>query len=463
MQRQHHYEMKNISTPVPAEFLSILKADFPEAADRIASALDDAPESSVRFARGKGGKHPAWMEGAEKIAWADNGYYLPERPNFTLTPQWHAGQFYPQDASSMIIGTIAASLPVKPKSVLDLCAAPGGKTTALLDAIEDDDVVFVANEYDRRRAQILRENLIRYGDQRVVAVNLPADALVSSGLTFDFILVDAPCSGEGMMRKEEVARRQWSPSLISQCAALQREILTEAVKMLKPGGYLIYSTCTLNRSENEDNVDFACRELGLEAIDTGLAEKFGIHPSLNPSLPALRFIPGITRGEGLFVALMRKSEDEAVRATKTRKQKQKKTPATVALPEWVSGKRLTGIAIEDSVIAMPEGLLPIYYSLKNITNPLLAGVEVARMKGRKTVVTHPVLMSRIFLRGSLPEVEVDKEDALRYLRHQTLVLPADTPRGITVLTFEGLPLGAVNNLGNRANNLYPQEFKIKWL
>lgn len=452
--------MKKISTPIPSDFLRMLAGELPDEAEKVVSALDDEPECSVRFARGKGGKRPEWMAEAEKVAWAANGYYLPRRPNFTLTPQWHAGQFYPQDASSMIIGAIVASLPVRPKSVLDLCAAPGGKTTALLDAIDDDDALFVANEYDRRRSLILRENLIRYGDERVVAVNMSAEALAATGLSFDLILVDAPCSGEGMMRKEEVARKQWSPSLIEQCASLQQEILTEAVKMLKPGGYLIYSTCTLNQRENEDNVAFACNELGLEAIDTGLAEKYGIHPSLNPSLPALRFLPGITRGEGLFAALLRKGDGEPVRVKKSKKEK---TPPPVPVPEWISGDSFTAIADGDSVIVLPEQLLPVYSTLKRVTTPLLAGIEAARMKGRKSVPAHPALMSRLFRRGSLPEVELNVDDALSYLRHEAITLPDDSPRGITVVTFGGLPLGAVNNLGNRANNLYPQEFKIKWL
>ena len=184
------------------------------------------------------------------VPWCASGFYLPARPQFTLNPLLHAGVFYVQEAGSMfyesIVQELAADLP--PGLVLDACAAPGGKSTSILNALPDGWTL-VSNEFVPTRAAVLRENLLKWGYPDIVVTNSPVSALAKGAPLFSIVAVDAPCSGEGMMRKEPVARSQWSPGLVQQCAALQREILADAVGALLPGGILIYSTCTFNTAE----------------------------------------------------------------------------------------------------------------------------------------------------------------------------------------------------------------------
>lgn len=348
---------------------------------------------------------------------------------FTLNPLFHAGLFYVQEASSMIHETIVERmlpmLGVSPK-VLDLCAAPGGKTTAAINALPDTAMV-IANEIMPKRARILRENLMKWGYPDTMVTSADTGVFASAGPMFDLVMADAPCSGEGMMRKDETAASQWSEGLVAGCEALQRKILADAAEALVPGGVLIYSTCTFNTRENEGNLRYAVEQLGLEPVDLQLPPEWGISPQLTGPYPALRFMPHITRGEGLFAAVMRKPGEAVARNPRD------------------------------------------FVRLKASLRPLMDGIpqtEVLRSKGggKKDVIELPRsewALSCAFPRGQYPEAEVDETMALGYLRHESLTLPEGTPRGFVVITYRGYPLGFVKNLGTRANNLYPAEWKIR--
>ncbi|MDE7189136.1 MAG: RsmB/NOP family class I SAM-dependent RNA methyltransferase, partial [Muribaculaceae bacterium] len=283
----------------------------------------------IRYNRRKAPAEPPYT-GTEPVAWCADGVYLPERPVFTLNPLMHAGCFYVQDASSMIYQTIATMLTARlregdrPLRVLDLCAAPGGKTTAIINALDDHDVI-VANEYVPARAAVLRENIAKWGFPGAAVTNAPAEAFGRCGSLFDIVAVDAPCSGEGMMRKEAVAVGQWSEGLVRQCAALQRDIVSHAVSSLRSGGFLIYSTCTFNITENENNAAAIAEANGLEMITLPLPQDWGIVSSCRADVPALRFMPHVTRGEGLFVCVMRKPEDAGSDIPATRSGRDKGT------------------------------------------------------------------------------------------------------------------------------------------
>lgn len=412
------------------EFIESLREIEGLDAEALARALEEQPETSIRLNRRKL-SDPAALGygGLQSVAWCRNGFYLPERPVFTLNPLFHAGLFYVQEASSMIheaiVERMLPMLGASPK-VLDLCAAPGGKTTAAINALPDTAMV-IANEIMPKRARILRENLMKWGYPDTMVTSADTGVFASAGPMFDLVMADAPCSGEGMMRKDETAASQWSEGLVAGCEALQRKILADAAEALAPGGVLIYSTCTFNTRENEGNLRYAVERLGLEPVDLQLPPEWGISPQLTGSYPALRFMPHITRGEGLFAAVMRKPGEAVARNPRD------------------------------------------FVRLKASLRPLMDGIpqtEVLRSKGggKKDVIELPRsewALSCAFPRGQYPEAEVDETMALGYLRHESLTLPEGTPRGFVVITYRGYPLGFVKNLGTRANNLYPAEWKIR--
>lgn len=430
-------------------------------------ALERKPATGVRFNRRKIGRRAPWASDGRPVAWCSEGLRLAERPGFTFDPRLHAGQYYVQDPSSMIAEWIVAQLagdaPIK---YLDLCAAPGGKTTAAINALPDGSVV-VANEYDRRRSKILRENLTKWGYANVIATQTDAATLGRLAGEFDIVAVDAPCSGEGMMRKESEAANQWSERLVRSCAALQRQIVADILPALKPGGYLIYSTCTFNSEEDERNAEWIADELGLENVKLPSEQFAEIAPGAGTKLHCMRFMPHLTEGEGLFAAVFRKPGDSAVASVtrgrrKERARRDAKRTKPLSRPEWVRGEdEVVFREKEGTVSAILAEAEPLVLRIETLTDPIMTGVEVAVAKGRDYVPAHGVVLSDLFRRGSLPEVELTESDAQAYLRREAISLPEGTPRGMVVATFEGLPLGLLNNLGNRSNNLYPAEWRVR--
>lgn len=287
--------------------------------------------------------------------------------------------------------------------MLDLCAAPGGKST-LARTLLSPDSLLISNEPIRNRAQILSENVQKWGyPQHIVTNNYPKD-FRKAKMLFDVILTDVPCSGEGMFRKDEGAIREWSPKNVEHCWKLQREIVGDIWNCLRPGGILIYSTCTFNTKENEENVQWIAEELGADILPVATEDSWNITGSLLKGFnePVYRFIPGKTPGEGLFMAVLRKhGQAEKVR------------------PEQLQ-KHLKMLHV------MPQ----------DFQKSLRQAQEA-------------------------PHVELSYEQAIAYLRREAIVLPADTPTGIVVVTYHQLPLGLVKNIGTRANNLYPKEWRIK--
>lgn len=452
-----------------------------------------SPEVSVRLNPYKAGDQTAIAKAADgNVGWWEKGRYLPTRPRFTSDPALHQGRYYVQDASSMITAAVSSRIAAiiageegaeVPLLWLDACAAPGGKTTAALDGLPEGSLV-VANEYDYSRAEILKENVAKWGNPATVITRGDTSQYRKLRETFDVIAVDAPCSGEGMMRKDRTAREQWSPALVEECRERQWEILTNLWEALRPGGFLVYSTCTFNTAENELTADRLRRELGAIPVDTGLTAIDGIDievtvPGVEP-LHSLRFIPGRARGEGLFMTLLRKPGNltPAIRdipdgSSRQKKGKQKgqssdkqKLPAEMmkTCREWLSAEGMdsyTLTATEDGVRAFPTSwsqLLPAM--LKNL-QVISAGTEMAVIQGRDIIPTQQLALSRILSPGAFPTVETSEKDAVDFLAREAVTLPDGTPRGIVLLTFGGWPLGFVKNLGNRSNNLYPKEWRIR--
>ncbi len=452
---------------IPDSFKAMISAEFgSERAETLLSALNREPETSLRLNRHKSSWSPHYPD-MSPVPWCRSGFYLSARPNFTMNPMFHAGAFYVQDASSMIYENIVETLVGNQKvMVCDLCAAPGGKTTAILNAIPDGSVM-LANEFSSSRVSVLKENLIKYGYPEIVVTNADTSRLATLRDCFDIVAVDAPCSGEGMMRKEEVARTQWGEGLIRKCTALQREILENAVEMLAPGGYLIYSTCTFNTSEDEDNATWIAESFGLIPVDTGLAGKFGIQPQVKGDIPCLRFIPGFVRGEGLFVCVFKKDVDESCRRGKIKgkvkaKKKEFTDPRILKIAKsWIDCD-LEIINHDGHLLALTPSTANLLEAIPKGVRIISAGVEIGEIKGKDLIPAHALAMS-VAMTHPFPEVALSDDDAIRFLSRDTVELPPDTPKGYVTVTNQNIPLGFMKNHGNRANNLYPSEYRIKCL
>ena len=336
----------------------------------------------------------------ERVPWCRNAYYLPQRPNFTYDPLLHAGCYYVQEAGSMFLDTVMQQwVPDAPVVMIDFCAAPGGKSLLARTALAAGSVMF-SNEPMRNRANILAENVEKWGyADHFVTNNFPRDYRRAKMIA-DVVLCDVPCSGEGMFRKDEATIREWSMQNVEKCARLQREIVADAWSCLADGGLFIYSTCTFNTHEDEENIQWMMDELGAEVLPVKVDAAWNITGSLLDgfSQPVYRFIPGISKGEGLFLCVLRKGG------------------------AWQQGHSLKSLR-------KSQQNLNIIYCPKAQPN--------------------------------MVKVEVNYQQAMAYLRHEAITLGADVPRGMVGICFEGHLLGLAKNIGNRANNLYPKEWKIR--
>lgn len=349
----------------------------------------------------------------------------------------------------------------RPVRALDLCAAPGGKSTLLLSLLPQGSML-VSNEPVPLRAQILAENVTKWGNAAsLVTRNEPADFAPFRNF-FDFILVDAPCSGEGMFRKDSYAVEQWSVSNVEQCAKRQREIVADIWESLRPGGLMVYSTCTFNREENEDCVEWIASELGAEVLKLEISDEWNITGSLTTEgLPVYRFIPGYTAGEGLFLAVLRKDGSSTVMQPKAPRMQLAPAKLKSEVAKWIASPGDFDFVMQgDTVIAMPKEHTAAMLALQQKLKVLHMALPLAEVKNNKILPLHALAMSTELVAQAFNTVELEREKALAYL-HREALLFADAPVGHLLLTYKGTPIGFVKNIGNRANNLYPAEWRIR--
>ena len=456
-----------LQTPIPALFCDQLRELLPTEAEALLASLDEEASVSVRLNRRKTETPPASLPIGEAVPWAKPvGFYLDGRPAFAADPLWHAGVYYVQEASSMLLRLVAPLLGEEPLRALDLCAAPGGKSTLLVDLLPEGSTL-VSNELVRSRAQILAENIQKWGGVHSVVTSTEPQRLGRLREQFDFILVDAPCSGEGMFRKEEEARRQWIPGLVESCARQQREILADIWPALAPGGLMVYSTCTFNRQEDEDMLAYLIEELGAESVALPeLPEP--ITPSPLSSYPCYRMMPHRLRGEGLFMAVVRKPDAEvgSARSKPTRSKSKPNPKLPQEVLRWLTPELRADVTLQSlpdgTLTAIPSALYPIVEALQGAKIPILtSGIPLAEVKGRDFLPLPALALSVGLDDEAFPRAELTQEEAIRYLAREAVTLSADTPRGLVLVTYEGYPLGFAKHLGNRTNNLYPQAWRIR--
>jgi len=399
----------------------------------------------------------------EKVPWSAFGYYLKQRPSFTFDPLFHGGAYYVQEASSMFLEQALKQTVdlTQPLQVLDLCAAPGGKSTHLLSLLSDQSLL-VANETIRSRATTLAESLQKWGTNNVAVTNNdPEDFQRLEGF-FDAIVVDAPCSGEGLFRKDRDACKEWSVENVALCALRQQRILDQVWPSLKENGILIYCTCTYNEKENEENLNWLLKEKKGESLKLTVESSWGIEEVKSQEVYGYRFYPHKTRGEGFFISVVQKKEqqrDISIHRKKTFDHPSAKIKER--LSDWFKNPgELEFIKHDELILAFPKKYVYEIEFLSRFLKVIQKGTAIATAKREKLIPEHAFALSTRINRENFDSVELSLDNAISYLRKDVLNLALEK-KGFTLMNFQHSPIGWANLLGNRMNNLYPSAWRIR--
>jgi 16S rRNA C967 or C1407 C5-methylase (RsmB/RsmF family)/NOL1/NOP2/fmu family ribosome biogenesis protein len=443
--------MQKIISNIPSTILSDEKKKI------LLNAVETSePQYSIRL-NSKKFKHELNLE---KVNWCKNAYYVKDKPRFSMDPLWHAGAYYVQEAGSMFLSSIIEALPFenKPTHVLDLCAAPGGKTTLMADVLPEDCVI-VANEMIPQRLKSLHENIIKWGNSNIITTNNQPTAFENLPNYFDLVLVDAPCSGEGLLRRNDEALNQWSPKLIEECCYKQKQILSSALETLKPGGFLIYSTCTYNTTENEDNLTWLINENNCLPVDLQMILPSEITVTETLGNKAYRFFPGITMSEGFFITVVQKQNDHSGDkhwSNKTTKIKYAANP----MKELIEFNQRSVLVEEKGMLKfysekVLEGLIHLDKHLK-IND---AARDFGTVKNNKFIPAETLGFANSINIDESLIADLNYDDAILFLSRGNLQLTVEK-RGYTFLRFNGVIVGLANILENRLNNYYPNHWRI---
>ena len=400
----------------------------------------------------------------EKIPWSTNGFYLKERPSFTTDPLFHAGVYYVQEASSMFLEqAIRQTCDLKQSmKVLDLCAAPGGKST-LIQSLISDDSLLVSNEVIKTRVSVLSENITKSGALNVVVTNNDPKDYERLPVFFDVIVADAPCSGSGLFRKDPDAINEWSKDNVNLCSQRQQRILADVMTSLKPGGILIYSTCSYSIEENENIADWLLENYNLESQKINMPSEWNIVETSSEKFNAFgyRFYPDKVKGEGFFIAVFKKKDVATYYPDVKLKNKQElvSKKEMEILNRWISAQHSCALLKwKDSVLALPSNLINELSVLQSHLYVKKAGVNIGNIIREDFVPSHELAMSDL-IKANIPFVDLNKENALQYLRHQPFIFEFGfTSWGL--VKFKGISLGFVKAMTNRVNNYYPKEWRI---
>lgn len=464
---------------LPSAHLESLRKSLGNEFDQFAQAYNEPAPVSIRINRSKWhGEVPA-----ERVTWSEDGYYLKERPSFTHDPKFHAGWYYVQEASSQFLSHIAKTVFPKDHAlkVLDLCAAPGGKSTLLSSELNADDLL-VSNEVIRTRAHILAENISKWGKPNVVVTNNDPEQFQKLKGFFDVIVVDAPCSGEGLFRRDPELTSEWSEENVNLCSARQRRIVLDIWDSLKEGGILVYSTCTFNAQENEENLAWLKSQIGFESVELNVPKAWNVVESVfggarlersreaqtdnkrsGNNVFGYRFYPHKIKGEGFFVSVFRKTDPSEPMSGK---EKVLFTPAPSKerneVSSWLKNPgQFDFVRRGDHVLAVPKIHIESVHKLSRLLNCVLYGIPVAdAQKGLKPL--HELSQSIQLNTSAFHITELSKDEALKFLAKDDFKVN-DSHKGIALMMHDGAALGWMNLLGNRANNLYPKEWRIRRL
>ena len=443
-------------TDLPAPFIErtrrLLGDDYP----RFAEALESESPTSIRLNPSK--STPTGTIG-DPVLWARHGFYLSSRPTFTFDPRLHAGAYYVQEAASMFLNRVIRQYVHEPVRYLDLCAAPGGKSTDAVASLPVGSLI-VSNEVIPKRVHILTENIVKWGSPYCIVTRNEASAFGALEEYFDIIAADVPCSGEGMFRKDPGAIQEWNESNLQLCSERQQRILADIWPCLKPGGFLVYSTCTYNPGENEAILERLIRKYGARSIE--IAPLFpGIVPG-NSTAHCYHFYPHRIPGEGFFTGVVQKTEGEEFRAGKVRKNTKHTPPllpgdirAYIRTPEYYRP-----YAKDNIIGVIPEQHSEFIQLLEANLHILYQGCEMAEIINRKSKLLPSLALWQGLNKANCALLDTDRMTALTFLKKEDIPVPPKTAEWLLV-TYRGQGLGWCKHLGNRLNNYYPKEWRIR--
>lgn len=399
------------------------------------------------------------------VPWCADGFYLFERPVFTLDPLLHAGCYYVQEASSMFTAHALQTCCDlhQPHNILDLCAAPGGKSTHIASIISEDSIL-VSNEFIKQRVQILRENMVKWGSTNTVITHNAAKQFGTLPQFFDVIIADVPCSGSGLFRKDKEAMHHWSKQNVIMCNQRQQSILHDVLPALKENGILIYSTCSYSAEENENIIDHLITDYQMECMDVPVNDAWHIVRSVTGKGGiGYRFYPDKLQGEGFFISVLRNTKTQQSAEAFTQKEIILTQPTAndkLKIAQWIAdADNLEIFGIHKKLIGVSAGLLPKVQMLANRLIVLQSGIELGEIKGKDVIPAHALALSGI-LHPDIVRFNLDKTTALQYLRKQEIQIPGNYT-GWSVVCYKNIPLGWIKKLNNRINNYYPAEYRIR--
>ena len=397
-----------------------------------------------------------------QIPWSSYGYYLPQRPSFTLDPLFHAGCYYVQEASSMFLEqavkqTTDVSQTLK---VLDLCAAPGGKST-LLQSIITPGSLLVSNEVIRSRSNVLQENITKWGAASVIVTSNDPKDFARLENYFDVMVIDAPCSGSGLFRRDPEAIVEWSESNVALCCQRQQRIAADALPALKQDGILIYCTCSYSVEEDEDVLDWLCDEFEVQGLPLQVDPSWNIVQSFSTKhqAPCYRFYPDKLKGEGFFLACLQKKDGGSAAYSSKQKAERLSKNELQLIKNWIDpGLPLHLFRHKEDVMAVPAGFENIIPLLQDRLYLRQAGINVGKLGREELIPDHSLALSTIFNKA-ITTISLNQDQALQYLRKKEVMLETDH-KGWALVQYEGHNLGWVKVLSNRVNNYYPKEWRI---
>lgn len=464
-----------MNTPIPKDFLETSVSIFGRESEEFLASLDSEPSLGIHINAEKMQKTGVVIpDNAERVEWTSNGFYLKSRPRFTFDPFLHAGAYYVEEPSSMFVEKALNYIQkdIRIDRALDLCAAPGGKSIMIRNSMKGG--LLVSNEPLSKRAAVLTENLAKWGNPDIIVTSDFPEAFDRLTGFFDLIATDVPCSGEGMFRKDETARSEWSKANVENCVQRQRDILRTIWPTLRKGGYIIYSTCTFNRREDEENVLFIANELGAEIINLETDADWHIcGDTTGRNLPVYHFFPHKTRGEGFFLALLKKTSDTPPAENRKSKKKKPETVSADGFAEWINCKENFDFhKSKDGITALRKAFADDYAAISEKLNVICAGVRVCTEKPAKfsnsarkpkpQFVPAPGLaLSSCLNRKAFPDISLNYSDAIKFLRGESIPPTVYAPRGWVTVSYRNLPLGFANNVGSRLNNSYPPAWRIR--
>ncbi len=436
----------------PAEFLTRMQSYFGNDYDTFLEGLSKPAPVSIRMNERKAIRQ---FENCKSIPWSRSGFYLEERPSFTLDPLFHAGCYYVQEAGSQFLEQLFLHA-IKEKEepiVLDLCAAPGGKSTHLLSLMNGSGLL-VSNEVISSRNKVLQQNIAKWGFANSIVTQNDSSDFGKAGELFDVIVVDAPCSGEGLFRRDPNAANEWSETAVIACSVRQQEILDNIHLALKPGGYLIYSTCTFETAENENQVERLITEYEYE-----ICNHINADHGIKKSEAGYHFYPHTTKSEGFFISMLKKPNAGHHIRIKEDKPKNSDRQSTAVLAEYFqNADELVSIVKDDRLYTFPKKHYSLFAYLMKKLFIRQTGIFAGNQKEKNFIPSEELALA-LDLKTEIASVEVDLETALNYLRCENISLPG-VATGWTLIKFQDFPLGWVKVLDRRVNNYFPKEWRI---